>query len=142
MKYRKFSPRTISIIRNEKESILLPKNIQKRININEETECWEWTGSLAQKYGQTTLNGKIVMAHRAVYELLIGPIKENYLLHHICFNESCVNPFHMKEMTTKEHARIHNYFSRSPRCEHGHKATNFIINNKNYCRSCAKLGLL
>lgn len=36
--------------------------------------CWLWPLSGSQRYGQLTINGRTVMAHRLAFELLVGPI--------------------------------------------------------------------
>lgn len=47
------------------------------------------------------------MAHAAVYELLVRPIVKGEVLHHLCFQEACVNPEHLEPMTRSEHMRLH-----------------------------------
>jgi hypothetical protein len=74
-----------------------------------EDGCWLWTGSRSQKgYGYFYIDGGYKIAHRYVYERLIGPIPEAYTLDHVCHNEDktclvgdecqhrrCVNPAHL-----------------------------------------------
>ena len=63
--------------------------------------CWEWTGVVTTSgYGQFTIgHGKMRVAHRAVYERLIGPVPDGLVLDHLCVNRSCVNPAHMEPVT-------------------------------------------
>lgn len=70
--------------------------------------CWIWTGSMqANGYGNIALSlredfkggsGRL-LAHRAMYELLKGPIPAGLDLDHICRVRKCVNPEHLEPVT-------------------------------------------
>lgn len=66
-------------------------------------DCWEWTGALFQGtgYGQVWADGTTRLAHRVVYELLVGPIPVGLDLDHLCRNRSCVNPAHLEPVTRR-----------------------------------------
>lgn len=89
-----------------------PTPISERIwqYVNKTDGCWLWTASVDRKgYGKITVRTgektKWVIAHRAVYELLVGPIPEGmHLLHH-CDNPLCVNPSHMFIGTNDDNIR-------------------------------------
>lgn len=67
--------------------------------------CWLWTGSTANGYGQARVGGKTVRAHRASYELLVGPIPEGLTLDHLCHVKNCVRPEHLEPVTAAENTR-------------------------------------
>lgn len=59
-------------------------------------ECWLWTGALdASGRGRVWRNGKLTIHHRAVWEILVGPIPAGALLCHHCDNPTCGNPAHL-----------------------------------------------
>ena len=59
-------------------------------------ECWLWTGALDSRgRGRVWRGGKIMLHHRAVWEILIGPIPKGALLCHHCDNPTCANPAHI-----------------------------------------------
>lgn len=75
-------------------------------------DCWEWTGTIARNgYGVFMLldpaAGKVVlrMAHRLVYEQLVGPIPAGLDLDHLCRNRPCCNPDHLEPVTRAENLR-------------------------------------
>lgn len=72
-----------------------------------EGECWPWRGALRPTgYGTFTLRRgswrTSKPAHRAVYELLVGPIPEGLEIDHLCSNPGCVNPEHLEPVTHLE----------------------------------------
>lgn len=65
--------------------------------------CWQWQGWNSGKgHGKLKEGGKAKMAHRAIYELCVGPIDPpTVLLDHLCRNRGCVNPYHVEPVTPK-----------------------------------------
>jgi HNH endonuclease len=79
--------------------------------IDPETGCWLWLRGVISTsgYGSTTVDGKRVPAHRAIYERHRGPIPEGMTLDHVChtndlkcpggiscLHRRCVNPDHLE----------------------------------------------
>lgn len=68
-----------------------------------ETLCWIWTKALTPDgYGQAWRYGRVLPAHRAIYEEYHGPIGE-LTLHHLCGQYACVNPDHMQPLAREAH---------------------------------------
>lgn len=79
------------------------ERLKKKFKVNEETGCWEWQATRNKLgYGRVSIDGKNILAHRAMYELLVGPIPDGKSLHHKCFNPRCCNPDHLLPMTHAE----------------------------------------
>lgn len=72
-------------------------------------ECWLWIPRLGGGgYGQIYIKGKQRYVHRVSYELANGPIPHGLVVDHICKVRHCVNPAHLRAVTTREniiHAR-------------------------------------
>lgn len=103
--------------------------IRKRIGEPDANGCWPWRGRKNPKgYGQLAIHGAIEPAHRAVYELLVGPIPPERELDHLCRNRSCVNPAHLepvshRENTLRSPTSPTAVNARKTHCIHGHEFT-------------------
>lgn len=101
--------------------------------------CWIWTGSKQSAgYGNLRRAGESLLAHRVVYELLVGSIPSKHDLHHRCDSPACVNPAHLEPLTRSEHRwrhardtckRGHPFDDENTRWDHG----------KRQCRACDRL---
>jgi hypothetical protein len=79
---------------------------QQKIFVNDKTGCWEWV-AYRDKYGYGSVrrNGRVLKAHRYVYELFRGSINTNiHHLDHTCRVRWCVNPDHLEPVTAQMNA--------------------------------------
>lgn len=60
-------------------------------------ECWVWHGAGADHKGRgkVSVNGRPTLAHRAFWEVWIGPIPTGKMLCHHCDTPGCVRPDHI-----------------------------------------------
>ena len=85
---------------------------------DDKSQCWPWTGTLNQGYGQVRWRGRVRRAHLVAYELLRGSIPERKLGDHLCHTQSrncpgghncphrrCVNPWHIEFVVHAENVR-------------------------------------
>lgn len=74
--------------------------------------CWLYEGG-RQRYAQVWTGHDQMPAHRYVYEILVGEIPEDHVLHHVCETPRCVNPDHLEPMTNSEHLAHHRQLRRA-----------------------------
>lgn len=77
-----------------------------RLYVDASGDCWYWTGKLDDRgYGIVTLPARRPVAHRWIWELLVGPISADLELDHLCRVHHCVNPDHLEPVTHAENVR-------------------------------------
>lgn len=76
-------------------------------DVDPDTGCWIWQRALSDTgYGSVQMdNGKIGSAHRASYELHVGPIPEGMEVRHACHRRACINPEHLSVGTRADNMR-------------------------------------
>lgn len=76
------------------------RNVDKK----SEAECWEWIGFVHPTgYGRCG-NGRFGTrsAHKYSYILAYGMVPSGMVVDHVCRNKRCVNPGHLRAITTKQ----------------------------------------
>lgn len=102
-------------------------------------DCWHWTAATNHKgYGRVFWEGRNALAHRVVYEELVGELDPELTLDHLCMNTACVNPDHLEQVTRLENKRRGEarFGGRCPRCagEFSRQARQRVCN---HCRRAA-----
>lgn len=79
----------------------MPARDRDKIKVNEKSGCWEWIASRDNSgYGSVKRHGRVLKAHRYIYEMVRGPINTNiHHLDHLCRVRHCVNPEHLEPVT-------------------------------------------
>jgi len=106
--------------------------------------CWLWTGALARGgYGKTYIAKRTTIAHRAAFEILIGPVPDGLELDHLCRTKCCINPLHLEPVTSTENnrrARIANASSMGV-CRKGHAIAGdnrYVTKTSHRCLQCKR----
>lgn len=91
--------------------------LHKYVVIMATTSCWLWTGTFYSQFGKPTygqfwLDGRRIGAHRASYELHVGPVPASLDVLHSCDIKACVNPAHLRPGTHAEN--IQEAFAKLP----------------------------
>lgn len=112
--------------------------------VNKTDSCWEWiAGKDKDGYGQFWLNNKTRKAHRFSYELLKSKIPNHLVIDHLCENKKCVNPEHLKVVTTKQNTLRGTGFTaknlQKIHCPRGHIYDMFDTNGSRRCRQCVRI---
>lgn len=102
--------------------------------------CWLWTARINNRgYGEYSLSGQRKLAHRASYELLVGPIPDGHELDHLCRTPRCVNPAHLEPVTHLENMG-RSVTATKTHCKNGHEFdaenTRLDRNGHRRCRAC------
>lgn len=120
--------------------------------------CWLWTGAQnGRGYGKLRRDNKNWLAHRFIYEMMVGVIPYGLDLDHTCHNEDlscnggpscihrrCVNPSHLLPATCSEnHLRGRSSNRRKTHCPKGHpySGDNLVVRiikgaPRRFCLTC------
>lgn len=106
--------------------------------------CWRWIGAHHQEgYGVFNM-GRLMGAHRWIYQEVFGPIPNGFEIDHLCKVTACIRPSHLEAVTPSENVKRssswHHFVesaSKVRECPQGHQYTdeNTYIDKQN-CRHC------
>ena len=114
--------------------------------VGDPSTCWPFPSLRPDGYGAVRMRGRMMMAHRAMYELLVGPIPEGLTIDHLCRNRGCVNPAHLEPVTRGENVLRGETLAAAnaakTHCHRGHRfdKTNTILtpDGGRACRECGR----
>jgi hypothetical protein len=86
--------------RVQRPRVYRPARFWKHVLVTD--TCWLWTGPLNTR-GYGTHGGK--PAHRSLFLRLVGPIRPDLELDHLCRVRNCVRPDHLEPVTHAENVR-------------------------------------
>jgi hypothetical protein len=102
----------------------LPERLQAKISGCGVSGCWLWSPVRKDGYALAYWEGRRPLAHRLVWELLIGPIEPGLQLDHVrdrgCINRNCVNPAHLEPVTPLTNTRRSLGNNSKTHCPKGH----------------------
>lgn len=117
-----------------------------KVVIDKSTGCWNFTGARVppkREYGKIGAGGGgngWKLAHRASYEIFVGPIPTGMAIDHLCENKICVNPAHLEPVT--QLVNTQRYYAKINHCKNGHPfdEANTRVTEKGYrqCRACGR----
>lgn len=137
-------------MRTDRETTdFIKRKILRRILFSEgplPTACWEWTACRVHGYGYISIFSGAHRAHRVAYKMWRGSLRPDLTLDHLCRVRSCVNPWHLEEVTSRENLVrgespvIKN--ATKTHCNHGHVLDSRNKDGTRYCSICARLKCL
>lgn len=126
------------------------RRFMKKTRLDADTGCLVWIGSKQTAgYGifgnggkvgwlkdGTRGRGRLVLAHRWIWEREWGPIAPGLTIDHRCRNKACVNVAHLEPVTVKENNQRAWAARRAATCPHGHPLSGDNIRLRRGRREC------
>jgi len=104
----------------------LPPRFWAKVKVDDVSGCWKWTGSITSRgYGQIqwkTADGfRRVAVHRLSLLTIGAGIPDGLEVDHECETKVCVNPWHLKAVTSKRNIELHHERHPYLVCKNGHR---------------------
>jgi hypothetical protein len=105
--------------------------------------CWLWlAGKNNGGYGHFRgWDGRMIVAHRLTYEMLVGPIPDGLHIDHLCRVRGCVNPSHLDPVLTKVNTWRGLKGVMKTHCIHGHAFSpenTWTYRGHRVCKVCSR----
>jgi hypothetical protein len=119
--------------------VWLPGVFFQKVDQRGADECWPWTGHVRKTDGYATYGTAkrygTIYAHLILWRHMHGEVAEGCEIDHKCFNRSCMNPTHHRELTLAENRKHHDPRRRRTHCPKGHERSP-LPSGKWVCRTC------
>ncbi len=146
----------------EDGGLMLPARIIAKIDFNGPVPahaphlgpCHLWTAACKPSgYGQLWLGGTQRRAHKAIYEVEVGPVPAGLVLDHLCRVRRCVNSTHQEPVSNAVNVQRGDagkmrgaIMAAKTHCPHGHAydEVNTLVEHssggktRRHCRACAR----
>jgi hypothetical protein len=123
----------------------LPDRFWRRVDVQGSDDCWTWRTPQPDGYGRFQIGWARKRAHRWTWESENGPVPAGLVLDHLCRNRSCVNPGHLRAVSSRENTLAPGSLAIALRnasvtqCPHGHAYTpenTRVDQGRRRCRTC------
>lgn len=112
-----------------------------------EDSCWPWLAyrnPLGYGMAWDSRRRQMRLAHRVLYEVIVGDLPPGFELDHLCRLRACVNPDHLEPVTHHENVLrgdIRSISGNKTHCPQGHpydEENTRLIAGRRQCKECGR----